>query len=104
MLLYSDNLSAGFPSAAEGYENEPLNLHALVVRNPAATFYYRVEGDTLRHESIRDGSILVVDRSLCPSVNRLVFIERDGAFEIVRFRPWLPGIVCGVVIACVVRL
>jgi 4-hydroxy-4-methyl-2-oxoglutarate aldolase len=58
MVCLAEYLSAGFPSAAEGYEDEPLNLHDWLVQNPAATFFYRVRGDELRDEFVRDGAIL----------------------------------------------
>lgn len=97
------NLSAGFPSAAEGYEDEPLNLHEWLVRNPAATFFYRVEGNGLEHEHIRHGSVLVVDRSVPPARGRLVLIEDDGTFAVTRYR-CDPAMVIGVVTAVVTRL
>lgn len=100
---FSESLSAGFPSPAEGYEDEPLNLHDWLVRNPAATFFFRVEGDTLRHDHIRDGSILVVDRSAKPAAGRLIVAEVDGAFAIIRFVPGVPILFCGVVVAAVTR-
>jgi len=97
-------VSAGFPSAAEGYEDEPLNLHEWIVRNPAATFFYRVRGDDLAGEHIRDGSILVVDRSIPPTRGRLILVEENGRFGVVRHRAPAPVYVCGVVIAVVTRL
>jgi DNA polymerase V len=100
----SDLVSAGFPSAAEGYEDEPLNLHDWVVRNPAATFFFKARGDELLAEHIRDGSILVVDRSVRPSVGRLVVVEDRGEFAVARFRPGVPVLVCGVVTAVLTRL
>ena len=100
---FIEGLSAGFPSAAEGYEDEPLDLHSWLVRNPAATFFYRVKGDVLRHEYVRDGSLLVVDRSLCPGLGRLVVVEESGEFAVRRFTPDVPSLVCGVVVAVVTR-
>lgn len=97
-------VSAGFPSAAEGYEDEPLNLHEWIVRNPASTFFYRVQGDDLLIEHIRDGSVLVVDRSVTPSRGRLILIEHGGDFSVMRFRPAAELVVCGVVIAVVTRI
>jgi DNA polymerase V len=105
MRLFSDNLSAGFPSAAEGYEDEPLNLHEWIVRNPAATFFYRVRGDDLlEREHVRNGSVLVVDRSILPSVGRLIVAEAGGEFVVVPFRSGTPLIVVGVVVAVVTRM
>ena len=102
MRRLAGDISAGFPSAAEGYEDEPLNLHAWIVRNPAATFFYRVRGDALRTEHIRDGTILVVDRSITPTLGKLVLIEDQGAFVVCRFQN-RPTLVCGVVIAAVTK-
>ncbi|MBB6429924.1 LexA family protein [Algisphaera agarilytica] len=59
-------IPGGYPSPAQGYEDDPLDLHALLVRHPAATFFMKVRGNHLRSEGIRDGSILVVDRSITP--------------------------------------
>ena len=97
------SVSAGFPSAAEGYEDEPLNLHDWIVQNPAATFFYKVRGDDLASEHIRDGSILVVDRSLTPSPGRLIVGEQRGEFVITRFGRGYPVLVCGVVVAAITR-
>lgn len=91
-------IAAGFTSAAEGYEDEPLNLQAWLVTHPAATFFYRVRGDALRHEYIRDGSILVVDRSLTPERGRLVVTEERDEFVVRRFTGDTGAVVCGVVI------
>lgn len=102
-MQWVGDISAGFPSAAEGYEEEPLNLHAWLVHNPAATFFYRVRGDALRAEYLRNGSILVVDRSITPTPGKLVLIEDEGGFVVCRFRSNHPQTVCGVVIAAVTR-
>lgn len=104
LVLMTELLSAGFPSAAEGYEDEPLNLHDWIVRHPAATFFFRVAGDDLRHEHILAGSVLVIDRSIRPVAGKLVLTEQAGAFVVARFSPNVPIILCGVVIAIVTRL
>ena len=101
-MLFIGDISAGFPSAAEGYEDQQLNLHDLVVRNPAATFFYRVRGDCLRQEYLRDGSILMVDRSVTPRLGKLVLIEDAGEFVVCRFEH-RPMLVVGSVIAAVIR-
>jgi DNA polymerase V len=102
--LFSDNLSAGFPSAAEGYEDEPLDLHRYLVRNPAATFFYRVRGNALAASAIRDGALLVVDRSVRPATGQLAVMESEGEFVVDRFWPPCPAVVCGAVVAVVMRM
>jgi DNA polymerase V len=96
-------ISAGFPSAAEGMEDQSLDLHSLLVRHPAATFFYRVKGDGLRDECILDQSILVVDRSVNPTPGCLVVAETDGEFIVNRFAHNVATNVCGVVVAMVTR-
>jgi hypothetical protein len=61
------SIAAGFPSPAQGYEDEPLDLNDLLIRHPAATFFFRARGDRYRADGILDGSILVVDRSVKPA-------------------------------------
>jgi DNA polymerase V len=102
MRLLLGYISAGFPSAAEGYEDEPLNLHTWLIAHPAATFFYRVNGDALRDEYIRDGALLVVDRSVIPVRGNLVVAEEHGCFVVRRF---VVGtfIVVGVVVAAITR-
>lgn len=102
VMLWVGNISAGFPSAAEGYEDQPLDLHTFIVKNPAATFFYHVKGDALCQEHVCDGSILVVDRSVMPRPGKLVLIEDAGEFVVCRFKH-RPMLVVGVVIAAVIR-
>jgi DNA polymerase V len=84
-------------------EDANLDLHSLLVRHPAATFFYRVKGDSLRTECIPDRSILVVDRSVTPTPGCLIVAEDGGAFVVNRFLPNVPMVLCGVVVAMVVR-
>jgi SOS-response transcriptional repressor LexA len=56
-------VAAGFPSPAAGYEANELNLHDYCVRHPAATYFLRVSGDSMRDARIHDGDVLVVDRA-----------------------------------------
>ena len=63
----SGSVVAGFPSPAEQYQETPLDLNELLVMRPAATYFVRVEGDSMLGAGIRDGDLLVVDRSLRPA-------------------------------------
>ena len=103
MRIFLGWISAGFPSAAEGMEDAHLDLHSLLVRHPAATFFYRIIGDSLRDECIPDSSILVVDRSVTPTPGCLVVAEAGGEFVVNHFVPNVPIVLCGVVVAMVVR-
>ena len=43
----SGSVVAGFPSPAEQYQEPPLDLNELLVKRPAATYFVRVEGDSM---------------------------------------------------------
>lgn len=78
--LFLCRLSAGFPSPAEDHVDANLSLDDLCVQHPAATFFLRVRGDSMRDLGIFDGDIVVVDRSITPRVGMVVVALVDGAF------------------------
>lgn len=61
--LYACPVKAGFPSPAEDHIETTLDINELLIEHPAATFFVRVSGDSMVEASIRDGDILIVDRS-----------------------------------------
>lgn len=78
VLPFWGSIPGGFPSPAQGYEDDPLDLHALLVRHPAATFFMTVRGDHLKPQGIRDGSIIVIDRSVTPKPADFTVMDLDG--------------------------
>ncbi len=84
--LFLEPVSAGFPSPAEGYLEDILSLHDLVVRNPTATYFVRVAGTSMEHAGIHQGDILVVDRSLEPRSGHIVLAVLDGEVTVKRLR------------------
>lgn len=62
--FYADKVPAGFPSPAQDYAEQALDLNQLCIRHPAATFFVRVSGDSMVHAGISHDDILVVDRSI----------------------------------------
>ena len=69
---------AGFPSPAEDFLDDEIDLHRLLVRNPAATYLYRASGWSMMLAGICDGDILVVDRSVQPQHGDVVVATWDG--------------------------
>ena len=82
---------AGFPSPAEQYQETPLDLNELLVKRPAATFFVKVQGDSMIGEGIRDGDLLVVDRSLRPASGDVIIACVDGDFTVKTLRLWKKG-------------
>ena len=77
---------AGFPSPAEQYLEPALDLNELLVKCPAATYFVRVQGDSMIGRGIHDGDLLVVDRSLDPRDGDVVIAAVDGDFTVKTFR------------------
>ena len=82
----SGSVVAGFPSPAEQYQEPPLDLNELLVKRPAATFFVRVQGDSMIGEGIHDGDLLVVDRSLRPASGDVIIACVDGDFTVKTLR------------------
>ena len=59
-------IRAGFPSPAQDYLEEALDLNQELIANPMATFYGRVKGDSMIDAGVESGDILVIDRSIEP--------------------------------------
>lgn len=78
-------VQAGFPSPAEDYIENQLDLNDLVVKRPAATFYVRVEGESMSDANIHSGDILVVDRSAEASSGKIIVAVINGEFTVKRF-------------------
>ena len=77
---------AGFPSPAEQYQETPLDLNELLVKRPAATFFVKVQGESMIGEGIHDGDLLVVDRSLRPASGDVIIACVDGDFTVKTYR------------------
>jgi DNA polymerase V len=70
--------ATGFPSPAEDYMQETLDLNDYLIKHPAATFYCRVTGDSMKDIGIMDGDILVVDRSVKHRHGQIVLAAFNG--------------------------
>ena len=84
--LVSASVEAGFPSPADDHLERSLDLNEELVRNPAATFFVRVKGESMRDAGIHPGDTLIVDRSVIPSDRQIVVAMIDGEFTVKRFR------------------
>ena len=81
-LLLSPGIRAGFPSPAEDYLRESLDFNRDLIRHPEATFYGKVEGDSMEDAGINNGDIAVIDRSVEPQHGDVVVGYVNGEFTI----------------------
>jgi len=84
--LYEARVSAGFPSPAGDYEEGKLDLNEHLVKNPAATYFVRVSGDSMLGAGIHSGDLLIVDRSLAPADKKVVIANINGELTVKRIR------------------
>lgn len=82
--IYGSSIQAGFPSPADDYMEKELDLNELVVQHPAATFYVRVQGNSMQNAGIFSGDILVIDRSLTAQNKNIIIAVLDGEFTVKR--------------------
>jgi DNA polymerase V len=82
--LFLSGVSAGFPSPADDYLDRKLDLNEHLIKNPAATFFVRVAGDSMIDAGINDNDILVVDRSLEPGSGSIVIAVINGELTVKR--------------------
>lgn len=82
--MYSHSISAGFPSPADDYIEDRLDLNELLVNNKSATFFLRVKGDSMLNAGIHHGDIIVVDRSVQPVHRSIVVAVVDGELTVKR--------------------
>jgi DNA polymerase V len=86
-LPFADGgIQAGFPSPAQDYISESIDLNREIVTHPASTFYGRVSGDSMIGDGIDSGDIIVIDRSLEPVDGDLAVCCVDGDFTLKRIR------------------
>lgn len=77
-------ICAGFPSPAQDYIEGGIDLNRELVKNPAATFFGRVSGDSMTGAGIDDGDLIVIDKSLQASDGDIAVCFVDGEFTLKR--------------------
>lgn len=81
-LLFAPSIRAGFPNSADDYLHESLDFNRDMIKHPEATFYGRVEGDSMIGLGINEDDIAVIDRSVEPEHGDIVVAYIDGDFNV----------------------
>ncbi|MCH8493907.1 MAG: translesion error-prone DNA polymerase V autoproteolytic subunit [Idiomarina sp.] len=80
--LFLNKVPAGFPSPAQDYVEQTLDLNELCIQHPAATFFVRVSGDSMIEAGILHNDVLVVDRSVQAEHGDVVVASMQGEFTV----------------------
>lgn len=89
--LASSSISAGFPSPADDFQEDKISLDKYVVKNKDATFYASLKGTSMIDAGFDEGDILVIDRSLEPTDNKIAVCFVDGDFTVKRIKVTTDG-------------
>lgn len=82
--LFYSTVRAGFPSPADDYIEDYLDLNEYLIKNPTATFLVKAKGESMINASINSGDILVVDRSIEAKHGQIVIAAIEGELTVKR--------------------
>ena len=81
--LYDQGVSAGNLQPPFGESSEKIGLNELLITNEIAIFFCRVSGHSMEPH-MRDGDVLMVDRSIEPKVGKVVIAAINGEMTVKR--------------------
>ncbi|WP_148612137.1 translesion error-prone DNA polymerase V autoproteolytic subunit [Aeromonas sobria] len=86
--LFLSPVVCGFPSPAQDYIEQTIDLNQLCIEHPAATFYVRASGHSMVQAGINNGDLLIVDRAIKASHGAIVLACLDGDFTVKKLQEW----------------
>lgn len=86
-------VAAGYPSPAQDYFEDRIDLNEHLVKDVANTVFVRVAGHSMEQAGISDGDELVVNRALEPKDGSVVVAILDGELTIKRLMTTRTGVV-----------
>ena len=84
--LYGNRVAAGFPSPADDYLEDKIDLNRYLVKHPASTFLVRASGESMINIGIFPNDILIVDKSLKAEDGKVVIAAIDGELTVKTYR------------------
>ena len=84
LQFFETRIQAGFPSPAQGLFGDSIDLNHELISNPAATFCARVTGNSMIDAGIREGDMLIIDKSITPDDGDIAVCFIDGEFTVKR--------------------
>jgi DNA polymerase V len=84
--LMALGISAGFPSPALDSVDIAIDLNKHLIKHPSATFFGRAKGESMKDAGIGDGDLLIIDKSIEPTNDKIAVCYIDGEFTLKRIR------------------
>ncbi len=85
-IFIDTGISAGFPSPADDFRETRISLDEELITNKEATFFAKVSGQSMIGAGLNDNDLLVIDRSIEPTNNKIAVCFLDGEFTVKRLR------------------
>ena len=80
--MYSQKVPAGFPSPATDYVEARLSADDYLVKNPIATYFVRVKGDSMMDAGIVQDDVVIVEKKQLANIGDIVVAIVDGEFTL----------------------
>ncbi len=82
----SSSVQAGFPSPAEDYAENPIDINDLFQIEPSSSFFVRAEGESMVYSGIMPGDVLCVRKDLDAKDGDIVIASIDSEFTVKTLR------------------
>lgn len=79
-------ITAGFPSPADDHLDNSIDLNKELIKDQDATYFGRVEGDSMTGAGIDHGDLLIINKSLEPTNGSIAVCFVDGEFTVKRIK------------------
>jgi len=79
-------ITAGFPSPADDHLDSNIDLNIEFIKDKDATFFGRVQGDSMTGAGIDHGDLLIINKSLEPRNGKIAVCFIDGEFTVKRIK------------------
>jgi DNA polymerase V len=86
VIFIDTGISAGFPSPADDFKETRISLDEELITNKEATFFAKVNGQSMIGAGLDNNDLLVIDRSLEPENNKIAVCFLDGEFTVKRLK------------------
>lgn len=90
--LMEGGVSAGFPSPAEDFLDNKIDLNKHLIKNEASTFIAVTDGYSMKGAGIGNKDLLIIDKSLEPTDGKIAVCVIDGEFVLKRLKVNRDGI------------
>ena len=84
--FFDTKVQAGYPSPADGYMSNSLELNRHLIQHQNTTFFIQVTGNSMKDAGIQENDLLIVDKSLSPTHNKIVIAVVNNEFTVKRLK------------------